>query len=224
MNDWPKVNTGAGYLAYGILESKGGKRGVPVPHKVGVKEGLKFTVKIRFRPTATDEQQRSVIEAMDAVGILGGLGSRSRRGHGSISKVTDGRLPAIDDYCECVETLLLSEAQPAPFTAINRESIFKILDPCNDARKALEEAGRQYKDYRTSIAEQRNKRIAFGLPLQKVDEQTRRASPLFFHIQAVKGGKFIPVVFMMPAQNFHHIDKYQSITHESVDEFMEFLI
>ncbi|MDQ7005467.1 MAG: type III-B CRISPR module RAMP protein Cmr1 [Ghiorsea sp.] len=23
MNDWPKANTGAGYLAYGILESKG---------------------------------------------------------------------------------------------------------------------------------------------------------------------------------------------------------
>jgi len=224
LNDWPKANTGAGYLAYGILESKGGKRGVPVPHKVGIKEGLKFTVTVVFRPNVTEEQQESVTEAMDVIGLLGGLGSRSRRGYGSITKEYDGRLPAINSFCERVDNLLLSQVQEAPFTTINQGTMFKILNPCNDARNALEKAGRQYKDYRKSIVNQRNNRIAFGLPLQGVDEQTRRASPLFFHIQAVEGGEFVPVVYTMPALNFHHIDEYQRITHESVDEFMGRLI
>jgi len=40
----------SGYLGYGIIESKGGKRGSSVPHKKGLVEGLNFQVTLKFRP------------------------------------------------------------------------------------------------------------------------------------------------------------------------------
>jgi CRISPR-associated protein Cmr1 len=44
-----------------------------------------FTVTLRFRPSAEKSCIESVEQALIAIGLLGGLGSRSRRGWGSIS-------------------------------------------------------------------------------------------------------------------------------------------
>jgi len=219
LNDWPRANTGAGYLAYGILDSKGGKRGAPVPHQVGIREGLRFTVTLRFHPKAKDEDIKSIEDALDVMGLLGGFGSRSRRGHGSIAKEYNGKLLELPEYKKKLADVFLSQASVAPYTAISHESLMKLTPPNNDPKQALELIGQNYKEYRATILNERSKRVAFGLPLQGVDEKTRRASPLFIHIQALEH-QYVGVVSYMPSSEFHHSNSYQNIRFNSVKEFV----
>jgi len=221
INDWPKANTGAGYLAYGIVDSKGGKRGTPVPHKIGIMEGLRFTVTLRFHPTAKEEDIKSIEGALNVMGLLGGLGSRNRRGHGSIAREDQGNLLGLSEYKEQLKGIFNSTASIAKYSTFNKASLLKVLTPSHDPRQALNAAGQRYKDYRGSIVDQKNKRISFGLPLQGVDEKTRRASPLFFHVHAISDKQFVSIAFTMPATDFHYADTYKNINHASIDTFME---
>jgi len=220
LNDWPKANTGAGYLAYGILESKGGKRGVPVPHRVGIQEGLRFLVRLKFRPNTNMEDVESVEKAMEVFGLLGGLGSRSRRGHGSITKEDDGKLLDAASYQQKLDDLFASETALSPYTALSSHASYHLSALSNDARKALNSVGNKYKEYRATIKGNPKKRISFGLPLQGVDEDNRRASPLIFHVQALENQQFAAVTFTMPSSDFHHIQKYRSINDSSIKAFM----
>jgi len=220
LNDWPKSNTGAGFLAYGILESKGGKRGAPVPHKVGIVEGFKFTAQLKFRPCVTSVDVDSIHQAIELMGLMGGLGSRSRRGFGSLSLEREGKLLSLQEYKEKLSIVFNSSAKPGALTALNQECDYKILGSVQNARSALTNIGADYKDYRSNIKDDRLKRIAFGLPLQGIDEKTRRASPLFIHVQALEENQFVTLVSYLPANEFHHDQRYQNISFSSVKSFV----
>lgn len=79
------VGDGARYLGYGVMEAfesrnRGTKAGeltrscLPAP--------IDFTVLIRTRELS-DEQMKSLEDALIAMGILGGMGAKSRKGYGS---------------------------------------------------------------------------------------------------------------------------------------------
>jgi len=221
LNDWPETNTGAGYLAYGILESKGGKSGKPHPHKIALREGTKFTASFIFRPNTTQHEIISVRQAAEALGLLGGLGSRNRRGMGSVTLEVEGGLSSLAEYEKRLKQLFQSfSVTPAPFTAFSSQCSHKILTQNEDARKALDKAGGNYKAHRAEIINDRNSRISFGLPLQDIDTETRRASSLFFHVHALSKGKYVSILAHFPSSQFHHKQRYQNIDFEDVRKFV----
>ncbi len=86
------VGEGVRYLGYGLMEAFGSKKKetkLTRPCLVGSGgRPLRFTVVIRYRDRGNhvpnEEQIRSLQDALRMMGLLGGMGSRSRRGFGSL--------------------------------------------------------------------------------------------------------------------------------------------
>lgn len=138
----------ARYLAYGLMGAFGANAGKL--DRGCIDENQLFTVKLAFR----GEPDSTVIDALKALGLLGGLGSRSRHGMGSVAleqiihktdnvdEVEIFHVPAnAKAYQEEVRSLLqdknFASSQP-PFTAfsctsrietlVNGTSPYKVLD------------------------------------------------------------------------------------------------
>ena len=78
---------GAHYLGYGVMEAfasrkKGTKAGQLTRAMIG---GGSFSVECRFTRFATEDQIDQVRRAMILLGTVGGLGSKSRKGYGSLT-------------------------------------------------------------------------------------------------------------------------------------------
>lgn len=136
-----KEKPGARYLGYGLMEAfpsgpKGTKAGQLI--RPCVTEGQEFRVELIFR----QQLDNSIIEALIAWGLLGGLGSRVRHGYGSIallslrkdfSKDADAFWTAptnVDAYEKAIRELLKTINLPdglSPFSAISRRTRCDIL-------------------------------------------------------------------------------------------------
>ncbi|MCB1714446.1 MAG: type III-B CRISPR module RAMP protein Cmr1 [Candidatus Competibacteraceae bacterium] len=198
---WPQNNTGSGYLGFGLFATK------EEPAREGLPEGQDFSLELRFRPQTNDEDLASLREVLKVWGLLGGLGSRARRGFGSVALVTlDGvnQLSNATDYGSTIQMLLnkYERVSDLPtYTAFSRFTRFGVLgQPNSKARDAHDAAGVLYKQHRGQPSSLRGSvKIPFGLPLQSVDERNRRASPLFFHVHSLANGTSQAVVLFMPA-------------------------
>lgn len=83
-----EVGEGARYLGYGVMEAF-------ASHKKGTKAAqltrscllapFSFTVELLFKAGVSDEQRNQVRRALQLLGLLGGLGSKSRKGYGSLT-------------------------------------------------------------------------------------------------------------------------------------------
>jgi len=73
---------GAGYLGYGVMEAFGRRAGQLI--RPCVRAPFDFTVRIRGRDLA-DEPLKHLRDALLAVGVLGGIGAKSRKGYGSVA-------------------------------------------------------------------------------------------------------------------------------------------
>jgi CRISPR-associated protein Cmr1 len=82
------VGEGVRYLGYGLMESfdgkstKGGRLTRPC-----LAAPFEFGIDLAFHPNLNESAQKEVIAAMKLLGLCGGLGSRNRRGFGSLSLV-----------------------------------------------------------------------------------------------------------------------------------------
>lgn len=222
--DWPTNNTGAGYMAYGILASNGGNSGIPQPHRQGIKEFQDFTVRLCFRPGITQDDKDSILAALNAWSLFGGLGSRSRRGMGSVTRLLDAqeKLLTRTEYEQQVKDVLavIPSIPLSPYTAISKESRFRVLAEGNDARSVMNQAGQKYREFRGQSSSLRgNVKIPFGLPLQNADEQNRRSSPLLFHVHALANNRFVASVLYLPSSQFH--PNYPSISMNVVASFVQ---
>ena len=74
---WSKEK-GIQYLGYGVVNYKGELSRLMIPSGV-------FTVQLRLEPNLSDEQQQEVQNALILLGTVGGLGSKSRKGFGSLT-------------------------------------------------------------------------------------------------------------------------------------------
>ena len=221
IRDWPANNTGAGYLAFGIVESGSPAKGNYQSHREAMKEGAAFRLRLVFRPRTCARDIESIRTAMNAWGLFGGLGSRSRRGMGSVTQLGDqDALPSRTEY-EVDANAFLAERSgvgSAPYTAFSRDSRFRILCSGEDARTVLGNAGQRYKDFRGQASSLRGAdKIPFGLPLQGVDDKSRRASPLLFHVHAVAGAQYVATVLYLPASVFH--PEHPDVSNARVAEF-----
>lgn len=127
----------ARYLAYGLMESySSGPRGVKAGQLTRgcVNEAQPFTVKILFKK----EIEASIKEALIAWGLLGGLGSRSRHGLGSVAleKLEENGETAWEkpttkkEYFTKLKSLLknkLSANSPAPYTSFDISTQVELL-------------------------------------------------------------------------------------------------
>lgn len=207
-SNWPQNNTGSGYLGYGLMETR------ETPHRQGIREGGDFDVQLRFKPRTNPADQETIREAMQALSLFGGLGSRARRGFGSLTLLrlndqdmmqdVSGFERAVRDQLESAQTV---EDFP-PYTAFSARADFKLLATGQDARQVHGQAGLLYKQHRGQASALRGAdKIPFGLPLQGIDQDSRRASPLIFHVQALRDGQFAAAVLYLPAA-FHHDPRY----------------
>jgi len=205
-NQWPINNTGSGYLGYGLFATN------QQPHREALKEAGEFTLRFIFKPGSGENDIASIREALEAWGLFGGLGSRARRGFGSVTLVKlnnqDKRLD-LSGYQREVQTFLTAAEvinDYPPYTAFSAQADFHILASGPEARRVHNKAGLLYNNHRGQPSTLRGRaKLPFGLPLQNVDERNRRASPLLFHIHELKDGSFVAAVLYLPAEfHFHY--------------------
>jgi len=204
---WPisNNNSGSGFIGYGLDKTKTGD-----PHRKAIKEG-QFTVCMMLKKGISSEQIQQLKNTLTIWGLLGGLGSRARRGFGSVAiKQLDGQSFAfdnVDQYDTAINQLLqtITFAPEMPvFTALNDAMTIKQTGQGNDARRLMDTIGNQYKTARKEAGKGLSK-LPFGLPLAgnrgASDEKNRRSSPLFMHIHPIEK-EFVAIMSFIPAE-FH---------------------
>ncbi len=195
---WPSNNDGgAGFLGYGLDKTK------DEPHRKAIREG-EFTVCLMMKEKISIEQIEQLKNTLTIWGLIGGLGSRARRGFGSIAiKQLDNKafiFSTTEDYYKQIRTLLdychLAPEMPV-FTALNKAMMVAEFGYENNHRRLMDKLGVQYKNARKEAGAGKAK-LPFGLPLASFDEKNRRSSPLLMHIHVI-GEQFVAVVSFIPA-------------------------
>lgn len=218
--NWPRNNDpGAGFLGFGLDATQSGD-----PHRKAINQGT-FTVCLLLKPNISAEQISQLKNTLIVWGLLGGLGSRSRRGFGSVAIKKLGQQSfdfsnqgAYHDVLrDLLNVTILAPSMPL-FTAVNDS--MQIAQACQhkDPRRLMDELGAQYKTARNEAGKGRAK-APFGLPLagnRGVADDNRRDSPLLMHIHPI-ASEFVALVSFIPA-NFHpnyrdghHLDFYRAL-------------
>ena len=193
------VAQGARYLGYGVMERGADKE------RACLCSPFSFTVHLRGHDLLYAQVQ-SLQRALTALGVMGGMGARSRNGYGSLameSLCANGQeqwsVPKeVNDLRNGIKVLYSS---PAPrnlpaYTAlsgITRHVLISSLQ--TEPLGLLNLIGLQLKDAIRSC--DRHRRIAFGLPRGRRND--RRASPLFIHIHECGDGP-VAVLSFLPAR------------------------
>lgn len=203
-SDWPRDgNSQGGYLGYGLWETHSSSA------REFLTEGQSFTLTLAFKAAANEEDRAQMRQAISLWGLLGGLGSRARRGFGSVALQTlDGEPMSVSDsgqYAAQLKAALGEGPWPAtlaetPFTAWSQQVRCLAFAPKPNGRQAIAGLEAPYKDVRKEL--KGKQKAVFGLPLAGHDENNRRASPFIMHVHPV-GEQYLPVVTYLPA-HFHY--------------------
>ncbi len=155
-----------------------------------------------------DAEIESLLGALKLFGLVGGLGSRARKGWGSTTLITlDGaswQCPAnADAWRDAMQSLLGGKLpSSAPFTAATGKTSWNAGPIQANADKAQRWLGERYRDSVKAI-EPKASRAQFGLPRKfgsgATPRMERRASPLFLHIHSGGDGKALPCALWLPA-------------------------
>ncbi len=151
---------GSAYLGYGLIKHNRQTENI----RPYIKEGLRFTVTIALRPKNVAQEQELVdylTRALVALGLFGGMGSRSRRGFGSLSLESllhngqetwtapgdaNGLRITMQNFFASLGTLSGQLPEYSAFTALSRVSIVKTG---NNPLRLLDEVGREMIRYRS---------------------------------------------------------------------------
>lgn len=206
-----RVNTWQGYAGFGITDSK------VRPKRDYIGPGSRWTIQLLDGGLRSGEVEQ-IRAALVALGMLGGLGARSRKGWGSLTltRLVDGtenegsgaewRVPRTrEEIRRALEQLFhvneCSSELPG-WTAITSRASFAI----GPAKESADEAHRYLVErYRNAVRSITGKskplRESFGLPRKNAGKNSRdrRASPVFLHVHQVEEGEAIPVAAVLPA-------------------------
>lgn len=119
-------------------------------------QGGNLTIRLTFKPNTKEEDVASVQQAAIALGIFGGLGSRSRKGFGSLA-LQKIELPGKKDLSFTTEESILNFVQgldfsapaDAPFSALTRATRIDISTIRNSALDALADINKEQQLYRS---------------------------------------------------------------------------
>ncbi len=141
-----------------------------------------FEIILRFHPRAVQSDIDSILRAVKVFGLLGGLGSRSRHGMGSIAlyeiirnqekyqKETIWAAPTTqEEYKTKIKELfpLPLTANEPPFTAFSEKSRIDILLSGNTPYSVLDDFGKAILDYRSWGRTINNNILPSGNPSEK---------------------------------------------------------
>ncbi len=120
-----------------------------------LKAGEKLEIVLIASPTTTKEQQQQLVQTLMALGVLGGLGSRARKGFGSlaIESLQDGNstIPVPTDVVtlkRLITTWGVTSGLP-PFTAFSNKTRLDISLQGTDPLVVLDKAGQEQQFYRS---------------------------------------------------------------------------
>ncbi|WP_341325697.1 type III-B CRISPR module RAMP protein Cmr1 [Methylotuvimicrobium sp. KM2] len=200
---WPKNNEGgAGFLGYGLDATQSGD-----PHRKGIANGT-FTLQLGFKKTANEEHIQQLEDTLIIWGMLGGLGSRARRGFGSVAMTSlNGHSYRFDTTAAYFDAISqrLNAFDPAPsmpiYTAFSQTSRIVDAGQGRDVKLLMNRLGDRYREARKRAGRGLNK-LPFGLPLAgnygEADEDNRRAGSLLMHLHPV-GNEYVSVITWLPA-------------------------
>ena len=218
------ANDGRKYLGYGLFSMGDHRQRYAIPDDKNF--DLDFVLRPKKGGTVNEALSEQLKKSIRAMGLLGGLGSRSRNGFGAIAiEKLDGTavtFSSLSSYKEAIERTLDMGGALATrplFSAVSQQSRLVVGELKNTAEAAHQYIGNLYRKFRTERQHERRKRY-FGLPLDGYDIENRRASPLFFHVHPV-AGRYAPVAFFL-ASDFHPDHQYQSPDYSLIEEFMDF--
>ncbi|HHW39904.1 MAG TPA: type III-B CRISPR module RAMP protein Cmr1 [Syntrophomonadaceae bacterium] len=148
---------GIGYLGYGVIDTKGNTL------RPYLKPGGRFTVRLILNRSLRQEQSALLIQALEALGLFGGAGARSRKGFGSLSLESlclDGeeiwQRPANTDELKQVMRDFLREINPHGvfvsrplYTAFSSDTKVCIVKTSQNALALLDEIEKELLRYRS---------------------------------------------------------------------------
>lgn len=168
---------GKSYLGYGLIKPERNQKTV----RAFIQQNLRFSVTLTFRKTIDEPDCNDLKKALQALGLFGGLGARSRRGFGSVcleSLEQGGEeiWSAPQNAAELREKIesFLNELGDLPgdfpeYTAFSRKSRVIVLSSDRDAFNLLDSIGREMISYRSYG--RRNREGKHVLPWNKEAEQ-----------------------------------------------------
>ena len=199
-----KVDKGAIYLGYGVMNIKGKLERPCLTKRKDSFYPFEFTLQIGAR-----EQKHldEILPALKLLGLLGGLGSKSRKGYGSLNLIElkgDGidepwQKPANENqYKNQLSDLLkptLGYGKEPEISAFSSNACIRLTQiKHKTGMEVINRYGQKMQDYRRD----KKSKAVFGLPLKgvKMRNHERRASPLFFHVHKI-GGEFVGVALLL---------------------------
>ncbi len=155
------VGDGARYLAYGIMEAFGSRnKGTEAGQltRPCLEAPFEFSLYLSFRTSSiSEEQMKSIKDALKIMGLLGGLGSRSRKAYGSVNLLSlehnDKEIwsppRTFSEYKEELDSLiaLASSYTSLPdFTAFSKLTRIALLEGVNNETplQLLNKIGRDF--------------------------------------------------------------------------------
>jgi len=161
----------ARYLAYGLMHSfpsskKNTRAGELIRGSINHNQG--FNVALLFK----GEPDESILSALKLLGLVGGLGSRSRNGMGSITLEKLSRdkeiiwscPESVEDYSRVLNQLLpcLEEIPPADYSAFSLQTSVDILLKSTDPIQVLDKIGQKILDFRSWGQSSRGNKLPSG--------------------------------------------------------------
>ena len=203
------VGVGTRYLGYGVMNIKGKLERPCLSRRKDSFYPFEFTLQIGARE---QKHLEDVLPALKLLGLLGGLGSKSRKGYGSLNLIElkgDGvgtwQKPANEnEYQKQLSDLLKptlgddKEKEPEISAFSSNACICLIkFKSRNSAMEVINSYGQEMQEYRRG---KKGKEV-FGLPLkgEKLRNHDRRASPLFFHVHKI-GNEYVGVALLLRSQ------------------------
>jgi CRISPR-associated protein Cmr1 len=208
--------TGKGYLLWSMVRSGRPEKGNVKPARWYFPPGTTFQVTLSTHSN-DDTRLKQAVAAFWLLTCLGGIGSRSRRGAGSLAVQADKssstdlpfQTPAsiqtlkqqIEQGIGIARTLNNHKRRPI------REAQFDILasevcriwilqdeQPWPNAEIAMQNLGERLQDYRSRVPIARRK--VFGLPLMPIIRDKRRASPLLLRVAELQGDRYVGIAVL----------------------------
>ena len=200
---WPPASWQR-YSGYGLRDKEEGGTKL---ERCFLKPGRDFTVHLNLRRCSV-EQVSQVVAAIKVIGLLGGLGSRSRKGWGSLTLTklegADWDCPATaDTWVTAMNSLVTGSAAPSlPYTAFSNGARWNCGPIKNNADAAQQWLAQKYQE-RVKSTDPKAVRAQFGLPREfkkgTAPRRERRASPLLLHIHQCPNGQALPAAIWLPA-------------------------
>lgn len=194
-------NSWQSYMGFGLIDRDGQtQRGFIKPNST-------FTLQMSCAH-CNGAQRQQVEDAIIALGLLGGLGGRSRNGWGSVTLVAlegasspwEAPSTPVELRDELTRRFSMHES-PASWSAFSSDSIFEIGQAHDTSEAAHGFLANQYRGAVRDLTD-KSQREAFGLPRKNAGRHAsaRRSGATFLHVYQVAGKKAIPVALCLPAQ------------------------